>query len=881
MGWFPNLVLWLFLLVQLAWGTPAPWALGDEMARLGDYDRAERAYLQALAQSPPSGQRQRLLYARLALAQARNRVDVARQLAEELLRSRLEPAVALRVHLVRGAIAFRIRDLSGARQAFAQARPLAEALVAQGDPGGALALYECMSYEYLQKLARGGRPASQEYSQACLSAHQAGISHPPGAQRPLWAMDILRSLMWTRYWVWQAWEYSFLAYHRKDQAVVAEWYGVAYAIATQSGRFYWQAYERTQDYEYVSATLHTTLELAEASAEAPHTEQLLKQLQPLFVQLESTPTLERSLLLGRYHRSWARWQFFNRKDPAAAMREYDEALSWFAKGGYAIDQMDVLLETAYVYLLEKGPANWEGRIEANLQQLLKLAEDYGYASGRYYGLGFYGVLQSRRGQLAEAEKSLRGSLQQMSDWERESNASPQARSQTLERPEVRLFCDTLVELLLKDGRTEEAMEAGQAFQQQSEVAGVDLASIVTPNAALAQDLRSLQQARERTGQLRAELQSAQVAGDRQASQELEGLLASNRAEFARTLMRLREREPEFEKLLSVRPSSFAKLQPLLPPQAVVVEYYSGQDRLYLFAMTREQLRIFSTPLSRLRLQQLVRDLRRNIVGRDNPVRESQALHAALVEPLQPMLQQHSLLVVIPSGILYYLPFAALQDTQGRHVVEQVACCTVTATELPALGSYRAGPTPSSLLALANPDGTLPGARREVEQTAGLFPRSACYFEANATRDKLQASSDVIHLATHGTLNCQNVNESYLTLAGKDGRLTTGEIYGLELDNVSLVTLSACQTALGEVNPGSEVASLAQAFSVAGSKSMLASLWRVEDDSTSALMVEFYRQLVAGKSKAEALRQAQLKVMQLPECRHPFFWAPFQLIGDWN
>lgn len=881
MSWLPCVLLWLWLLAGLAGANPSPWGLGDEMARLGDYDRAERAYVQALAQSPTEAQRQRLLYARLALAQARNHVALARQLGEELLRSNPDPAIALRVHLIRGAIAFRTKDLAGARQAFAQARPLAEALSRQGDPSGALGRYECMSYDYLQKLAQSGRPPSPEYSQACLAAHQAGAAISPTAQRPLWTMDIVRSLMWTRYWVWQAWEYSFLAYHRKDQALVAEWYGVAYGIATQAGQFYWKAYEQTQDFEYVSATLHTTLELAEASAEAPQTEKLLRQLQPVFVQLESTPTTERCLLLGRYHRSWARWQFFNRKDPATAMREYEQAVAWFAKGGYAIDQMDVLLETAYVYLLEKGPADWEGRVEANLQQLLKLAEDCRYASGRYYGLGFFGVLQSRRGQLGEAEKSLRASLQQMGEWERESNASPQARSQALERPEVRLFCDTLVELLLKQGRAAEAMEAGQAFQQQSEVAGVDLGSIVTRDATLANDLRRLQQARERTGQLRAELQSAQVAGDRQASQQLEGLLASNRAEFARVLLRLREREPEFEKLLSVRPSSFAKLQPLLPAQAVVVEYYSGEDKLYLFAMTREQLRIFSTPLSRLRLQELVRNLRRKIVGRDNPVQESQALYEVLIQPLQPMLQQHSLLVVIPSGMLYYLPFAALQDPQGKVLVEKIASCTVTATELPALGSYRAGASPTSLLALANPDGSLPGARREVEQSAGLFPRSACYFEANATRDKLQGSSDVIHLATHGNLNCQNVNESYLTLAGKEGRLTTGEIYGLELDKVSLVTLSACQTALGEINPGSEVASLAQAFSVAGSKSMLASLWRVEDESTSALMVEFYRQLLAGKSKAEALRQAQLTVMQRPECKHPFFWAPFQLIGDWN
>ena len=103
-----------------------------------------------------------------------------------------------------------------------------------------------------------------------------------------------------------------------------------------------------------------------------------------------------------------------------------------------------------------------------------------------------------------------------------------------------------------------------------------------------------------------------------------------------------------------------------------------------------------------------------------------------------------------------------------------------------------------------------------------------------------------------------------------------------MQNVDLVTLSACETALGERNPdGGEITTLAEAFSSAGASSVLASLWSVADASTEELMVEFYRQLAAGQSKAAAFQSAEIKVMKDPRYHHPFYWAPFILMGDWR
>lgn len=113
------------------------------------------------------------------------------------------------------------------------------------------------------------------------------------------------------------------------------------------------------------------------------------------------------------------------------------------------------------------------------------------------------------------------------------------------------------------------------------------------------------------------------------------------------------------------------------------------------------------------------------------------------------------------------------------------------------------------------------------------------------------------------------------------RLLVPQIYELKLAGVRLVTLSACQTALGEREPGSELQTLADAFAVAGTNSVVASFWSVADDSTRTLMVEFYKQLKEGKPLALALNGAQLSLLKNPKFSHPFYWAPFVLIGDWR
>jgi CHAT domain-containing protein len=143
------------------------------------------------------------------------------------------------------------------------------------------------------------------------------------------------------------------------------------------------------------------------------------------------------------------------------------------------------------------------------------------------------------------------------------------------------------------------------------------------------------------------------------------------------------------------------------------------------------------------------------------------------------------------------------------------------------------------------------------------------------------------LATHGEIIESNPLRSNLRFTpseNDDGRLTVSEVFDIQI-KANLVTLSACETALvkgeeGDFPQGDDLVGLSRAFIHAGAPSVVASLWKVSDESTVEFMRVFYRSL-RSMSKSEALQSAQLDLMKSRTCFHPFFWAPFILMGDWR
>jgi len=186
---------------------------------------------------------------------------------------------------------------------------------------------------------------------------------------------------------------------------------------------------------------------------------------------------------------------------------------------------------------------------------------------------------------------------------------------------------------------------------------------------------------------------------------------------------------------------------------------------------------------------------------------------------------------------------------------------------------------------------LPEAEAEVKGLGRLYgaAHSKIYLGAEAREDRAKNEAGefrVIHFATHGVLNDAAPMYSHLVLAqgdrNEDGLLEAWELTQMDL-RADLVVLSACETARGRFGAGEGVIGLSWAMFVAGAPATVVSQWKVESASTRELMLGFHQRLMASSkakmTKAEALRQAALKLMKNPGASHPFYWAGFVLVGD--
>ncbi|HEV8485421.1 MAG TPA: CHAT domain-containing protein [Blastocatellia bacterium] len=243
------------------------------------------------------------------------------------------------------------------------------------------------------------------------------------------------------------------------------------------------------------------------------------------------------------------------------------------------------------------------------------------------------------------------------------------------------------------------------------------------------------------------------------------------------------------------------------------------------------------------------------------------------------------LIVIPHGALHYLPFHAL-CTGADYLVDRFEISYAASTAVlklcrtPATPQRRqlaAIPATNSFVALGVAERGTPGIQDEIDSLGSLFPKAVKLVGNDATWENLMRaapSARFLHLASHGYFRRDNPMFSFLKLA--DSHLNFYSLLDLTL-NAELVTLSACHTGMNKVFPGDELQGLMRGFLHAGARSLVVSLWAVGDRSTADLMREMYSDICAGKSKRAALRRAQLAIKQ--EYGHPYYWAPFVLMGD--
>jgi CHAT domain-containing protein len=477
----------------------------------------------------------------------------------------------------------------------------------------------------------------------------------------------------------------------------------------------------------------------------------------------------------------------------------------------------------------------------------------------------------------------------------------------------------LAQLLLNQGRLPEAQmvldmlkeDEQFDFVRRSEV-GDPRRTRITYNAAEKDWMERYRLVSSRLAALGAEVQALQ-------RQEKPGLSAEQKQHKQGLVEDLRVAQKAFDVFLNEIRANFARAGPArsadladltvvavgelqtlirgLGHDAVLLQYYVTDDQVGMLLTTPGVQLARSIKVNSKELNRQIAEFRRLLRDpKSNSLPASQALYQLLLAPVAQDLEQAGAKTVMLSldGALRYLPFAALHDGQ-RYLVQRWNLPMYTSVTKNRLRDAVTPQWQAAGLGVTRAMGefaALPAVRSEMNSIVkaaggGVLPGEIHLdeaFTAARLKDVSQRSFQLLHVASHFQFSPGTEVNSFLLL-GDGQQLTLGDIrtQNFRFDNVDLLTLSACDTGLGGGRnaQGREIEGFGVIAQQQGAKAVLATLWPVADQSTATLMAEMYRRREEQKlTKTEALRQAQLSLMTQPRYAHPFYWAPFILMGNW-
>ena len=425
---------------------------------------------------------------------------------------------------------------------------------------------------------------------------------------------------------------------------------------------------------------------------------------------------------------------------------------------------------------------------------------------------------------------------------------------------------------------------------------------------------------------------------------LKGKLQDTETEYQKLQIDLKQKCPRYAGLYYPETLTAPQVQQALAPDTVLLEYMIDKEGSLLFALTADKIAVHALPPEET-LRRQVEEFGRLLTARRSRTycAAARGLYKALVGPAAELVEGRSRIIVVPDGILHYLPFECLLTEDApradfprlpyllRTAVVSYAPSASALLELSRRRKADAG-YGWELLICADPDygagedearltlresiylkkhlARLPFSALEAKNVAALFrpDEVVTLCRADASEDKLKAMDltafRYVDFAAHALLDEEQPQFSSIVLAQtggeEDGFLQMQEILNMKL-NARLVTLSACSTARGQLLKGEGVVGLSRAFFYAGTPSVVASLWSVNDASTAKLMTELFRALkTPGTTPAQALRQAKLALLDAAPASpfavvpdkpapdsfdaagsysHPFYWSAFVLMGE--
>jgi CHAT domain-containing protein len=487
-----------------------------------------------------------------------------------------------------------------------------------------------------------------------------------------------------------------------------------------------------------------------------------------------------------------------------------------------------------------------------------------------------------------------------------------------------------VDLLVEKGDFKQAYELADKSKGRSILNGKE-AQRVNPSSRDNHQEASLRELSRLIVRLRLQLLSSDISLKQQA--KLSEEIAD--AEYKMREMQVQaELERSSDRLVWSKLAFAEQLQKkTAQDHMALVEFFLGEDRSFVWLFTHGEVYFQLLP-ARKEIEKAVRPYLDVLASAPNPLnierdlaklrKQSESLFAALFGQLSSKIEPGQRLIVVPDGLLHYLPFEAL-SYNGRYLVEDhelsynpsasmlslwqgsgIEVDEGTKMELFGIGNPVFKPESKAIVGKGSRNSLsnkarqglasrafrlapLPRTQDEIQYIANLFPsdRRRVFLGMESTEEAVKREPlrryRRLHFATHSLIDEKSPLRSAVILGTgdnteEDGFLEVSEISRLNLD-CDLVVVSACQTGRGQLLSGEGIMGLSRAFLYAGARSVVVSLWNISDISTSQMMKGFYQHLVSGIGNAAALRKAKLQMIGLGiQTQHPYYWAPFVMVG---
>lgn len=557
-----------------------------------------------------------------------------------------------------------------------------------------------------------------------------------------------------------------------------------------------------------------------------------------------------------------------------------------------------------------------------LEETIKTSREMNKYNTLWESLYWLGILYKENKQLPQSRDYLKESVAVIEKIRNKVTGGEEARKLFSSDKNILKVYEALVDVLLQLGETELAMSYLQKNNEDNLKAKFKNLDVKFEDSNKSKIVEQERNMKARLDGIELQIANEKSLPSDQQNKEriknLEGTKTIAEGDYLKFVNQQVNVRPELTKYFnnSVQPVEFRREKKNIPEDMALLSYLPGENQLYIFIATRdtviakivnvgrEQLgRNVSAMLNVARNQmgtftkldlthearyrhELVYDLKQ----KDKAMVPFEEMYQYLIAPAASEIADKKRLGIIATGVLNYIPFQMLGKTLANGefnlLANQFAVFYVSSVNILRLADAERN---MKIIAFGNPDKTLPSTEREVAEIKKLYPSSSVFLREQATEDKVKTAGEdftVMHFATHGNLDYEDFTQSFLTMAGgndanSDGKLTLEELWGMDVMNhLDIVVLSACQTAVTKGSAESSPVSPASGFLQNGVKSVVATLWKVDDEATSLLMTEFYKNMRT-MATLDALREAQVALSRNPKYQHPYYWAGAILLGDWR